>query len=143
MWKICGVHFFWVRPEKRFQGKSSRKNQNCQFKLKFGTKINLNMRDSMMMSTFSVFDWKYLFWQIWSKKSKLSELKFRTRLIWICRIIQKICGAHFFCFRPEKPFLGKSGQKYQNCQLKLKFGTKTNLNMWNSMMMFVFFCFWT
>ena len=39
------------------------------------------------------------------------ELKFRTRLIWICRIMQKICGAHFFCFRPEKPFLGKSGQK--------------------------------
>ena len=43
------------------------------------------------------------------------ELKFCTRLIWICRIMWKINGVHFFCFRPEKPFLGKSGQKNQNC----------------------------
>ena len=39
------------------------------------------------------------------------ELEFRTRLIWICTIMQKICGLYFFCFRPEKPFLDKSGQK--------------------------------
>ena len=32
------------------------------------------------------------------------ELKFLTRLIWICRIMLKICGVHFFCFRPRKPF---------------------------------------
>ena len=50
------------------------------------------------------------------------ELKFRTRLIWTCRIILKICAVHFFCFRPEKPFLDKSGKKNQNCQQK--FGTK-------------------
>ena len=29
---------------------------------------------------------------------------------------------HFFCFRPEIPFLGKFGSKNQNCQFKLKFG---------------------
>ena len=52
------------------------------------------------------------------------ELKFHTRLIWICRIMQKLCGVHFSCFRPEKPFLNKSRQKNQNCQLKQKFGTK-------------------
>ena len=86
----------------------------------------------MMMFTFSVFDRKYLFGQIWSKKSN------QARLIWICRIMQKICGVHFFCFRPEKPFLSKSGQKNQNCQFKRKFGSKTNLNMRNSMMMFTF-----
>ena len=85
----------------------------------------------------SVFDWKYLFGQIcWSK------LKFRIRLIWICRIVQKICGVHFFCFRLEKAFWGKSGKKKnQNFQFKLKFGTKTNLNMRNSMMMFTFSVF--
>ena len=32
------------------------------------------------------------------------ELKFRTRLIWTCRIILKICGVHFSYFRPEKSF---------------------------------------
>ena len=100
------------------------------------------MQNSMVMLTFSVFHWKYLSGQIWYKKSKLLvELKFRTRPIWICRIMWKISGVNFFCFRPEKLFLGKSGQKNQNCQFKLKFGTKTNLNMRNSMMMFTFSVF--
>ena len=36
-------------------------------------------------------------------------------------------------------FLDKFDPKSQNCQLKLKFGTKTNSNMLNSMMMFTFF----
>ena len=35
----------------------------------------------------------------------------------------------FFCFRPEKPFLGKSDQKNQNCQFR------------NLVMMFTFFVF--
>ena len=47
------------------------------------------------------------------------ELKFRTRLIWICRIMQKICGVHFFCFKPENPFLGESGQKIKNLSWNL------------------------
>ena len=38
--------------------------------------------------------------------------------------MKKICGVHFFCFRPEEPFLDKSGQKNKNCQLKKKFGAK-------------------
>ena len=69
------------------------------------------------------------------------ELQFRTRLIWICRITWKISDVHFFCFRPEKTFLGKSGQKKKNSQFKLKFNTNTNLNVRNSMMMFTFSVF--
>ena len=46
-----------------------------------------------------------------------------------------------FCFRPEIPFLGKFGPKIQNYQFKLKFGTKTNSNMQNSMAMFTFSTF--
>ena len=49
-----------------------KKNQNCQFKQKFGAKTTLNMHNSMMIFTFSVFDRKYLFEQMWSKKSKFS-----------------------------------------------------------------------
>ena len=60
MKKICGVRFFCFRPAKFFLGKSGQKNQNCQFRLKFGTKTHLNMRNSMMMFIFSVFDLKYL-----------------------------------------------------------------------------------
>ena len=46
-----------------------------------------------------------------------------------------------FCFRLEIPFLGKYDPKTQKCQFKLKFGTKTNLNMQNSMMLFTFCVF--
>ena len=49
---------------------------------------------------------------------------------------------HFFRFRPPIPFLGKFGQKNQNCQIILKFGTWTNnSNMQNSMAMFNFSAF--
>ena len=71
MQKIYGVHFFRFRPEKLFLDKSGQKNQNCQFKLKFGTKTNLNMRSSMMMFTFSVFDHKYLSWANLVQKFKI------------------------------------------------------------------------
>ena len=35
-------------------------NQSCQYKLKFGTKSNLNMKNSMVMFAFSVFILKIL-----------------------------------------------------------------------------------
>ena len=44
--------------------------------------------------------------------------------------------ADFFCFRPKIPFLDKFVPKNQNFQFKLEFGTKTNSNMRNSVMLF-------
>ena len=38
-------------------------------------------------------------------------------------------------------FCGKFGPKIQNYLFKVKFGTKTNSNMQNSMVMFTFFVF--
>ena len=43
----------------------------CQFDLKFGTKINLQIPNSMMMFTFSVFDHKYLSWASLAQKFKV------------------------------------------------------------------------
>ena len=37
-----------------FWGKFVPENQNCQFKLKFGTKTNWNMQNSMLVFTYSV-----------------------------------------------------------------------------------------
>ena len=55
-----------------FVGKFGPKNQNYQFKLKFGTEINSNMIVAMVMLIFSVFDSKYPFFgKICSKKLKL------------------------------------------------------------------------
>ena len=88
---------FCFRLEVPSLGKFGPKTQSYQFTLKFCTCTNSNMQNFMV-----------------------------TRLIWIYRIMWKICGVHSFCFRPEKPFLGKSGQVSQNYQFKQKFGTKTN-----------------
>ena len=61
MCKICNVHFFFVlNQENTFLVKSGQQNQNCQLKQKFGTRTNLNMRNSMIIFTFSVFGHKYL-----------------------------------------------------------------------------------
>ena len=74
---------FCFQLEIPFLGKFGPKTQNYQFKLKFCTQTNSNMQNSMVMFTFSVFDWKYLFGQIWSKKSKLTvsaEILHQTNL---------------------------------------------------------------
>ena len=55
-----GIHVFWFRQEVPFLGKFGEK-KNCQFSLKFGTKNNSNMQNSMAMFTFSVFDQNYSF----------------------------------------------------------------------------------
>ena len=118
-WTTCSV-FNW---KYLFLGKFSSKTRNYQFKLKFCTQTNSNMHNSKVIFTFFVLDWRYLFHKFGPKNRNCQFVfKFRTRLI--CRIMQKICGVNFFSFRPEKPFLGKHGQKNQNRQLKQKFGTK-------------------
>ena len=64
------------------------KNQNYQFKLKFGTYTNSNMQNSMVIFTFSVFDRKYSFWANLVQKVKIISLSWNllSRLIPICRI---------------------------------------------------------
>ena len=50
---------FCFRLEIPFLCEIGPKIQNYQFKRNFGIKTNLNMRNSVMMFTFSVFDRKY------------------------------------------------------------------------------------
>ena len=63
---------FWVNLVK--------KKENCQFKLKFGTKTNLKKWNSMMMSTFSAFDHKCLSWANLVKNSKMQNCLFKVKL---------------------------------------------------------------
>ena len=90
---------------------------------------------------FSVFDRKYYFWASLVQKIKIISLS--TSLVPILIQIYKINGdfLFFFRFRPDISFLGKSASKNQ-LSVKIKFGTKTNLNMQNSMVVFTFSCFW-
>ena len=46
-------------------------SQNCQFKLKFGIKANCNLRNSVVLFTFSVLAWKHPFWANLVQKIKI------------------------------------------------------------------------
>ena len=51
-----------------------KKNQSCQFKLKFGTETNLNLQNSMVQFTFSVLGTKHHFSGNLAKKAKIVSL---------------------------------------------------------------------
>ena len=71
-----------------------------------------------------------LFGQVCSKKWKLvHSLSQIWRTQWWCSL---------FLFLNDTPFYRKFISKNQNCLLKLKFETQTNLNMQNLMVMFFF-----
>ena len=52
----------------------NQKNQNCQFKLKFGTWTNSNMQNSMVMFILFVLDWKCHFWTSLVQNIKIGSL---------------------------------------------------------------------
>ena len=64
-------YLFYFQLEITFLGKFGPTNQNYGFKLKFGTKANLNKRNSMIMFNFSGFDQKNPFWINLGKKIKI------------------------------------------------------------------------
>ena len=41
--------------------------------------------------------------------------------------------AHYLCFRPEIRLFGNFVSKNENCHIKLKFGSYTNMDIQNSM----------
>ena len=103
------------------------KNQNCQFKLKFGTQANSHIQNLMKnsMLTFPVSDQKYPF-QANSVQKK--ELSVQAEIWYLDYFEQAEFNAvvFFFCFRSEKLILGKFDTKNQNFQLMLNFCTFTN-----------------
>ena len=116
------------------------KNQNYQLKLKFGTYTNSNMQNSMVIFTFSAFDWAYTFSANLVQKIKIvsSRWNFRLKLIQICRIQ---CWCSLFLFLSGNTLSGQIWSKNQNYQSKLKIGNYTNSNMqiqwWYSLFLFL------
>ena len=98
-----------------FLGKLSPRNQNYQFKLKFGTYSNMQ---HSMQHIFCVFDWEYSFWANFVEKIKIVSLSWNLvpRLIWIWRT-QSSCSLFIVLgkFDPKKP---------RNLQFKLKLSTQ-------------------
>ena len=115
-----------------FLEKFGPKNPNCQFKLKFGTKTDPNMENSIVTFTFSVLDLKYTFWTNLVQKVKVVSLSWnlvptlirtrRTRWWW-----------SFFLFLTQHALF--------SFEFKMKFGTKTNFKLcktqwWLSLFLF-------
>ena len=57
MW--CSLFLFLTGN--KFSGEIWSENENCQFELKIGTQTTSNMKNSIVMFIFHVFDWKYHF----------------------------------------------------------------------------------
>ena len=93
------------------------------------------MQGLMVVFTFFVLDRKYLFWTKLVPKIKIVSLSLNLvpKLIRICRI-QWLYS--LFHVRLEIPFLGKLFPKFKIVWLNSKFGTWTNSNIENSMLMF-------
>ena len=66
--------FNWKYP---FWENLIQKNQNCQFKLKFGTETNSNMQNSMVVFAFSVLDRKDPFWANLFQKNQNCQFKLK------------------------------------------------------------------
>ena len=99
------------------------------------------MQNSMVMFTISLFDRIYLFWLNLVQKMKTVSLSWNLvpKLIWTSEFNGSF---HFFCSRPEKPFLGKFCPTIQNYLFKVKFDSTTNLNTQNQWWC-LFYLFWT
>ena len=82
------VYFLCFRAEVSFFGKFVPKDQNCQFKLRFGTMTSTNMQNSMVMFTFFILDQKYPFWAKLVQKFKTVSLSWNLvpSLILMCII---------------------------------------------------------
>ena len=69
------------------------KNQNCQFKLQFGTSTNLSMQSSMALFTFSVLDQKHSFRANFDQKIKLVILSWKL----LPGLIIRTCRIQWWC----------------------------------------------
>ena len=108
--------------------------------MNFGTYSKSNMYNSVVVFIFSALDGKPLLWANLVEKIKVVSLSRNLvpRLIRTCTI-QWQCS--LFLFQTGTILFGQIGPKTQNCQLKLRFGTYTNSNMQNAMVVFIFVLF--
>ena len=132
-------------------GNFAQKSQNYYFQLKFATNINSNIRNSIVVLTFSVLDGKHHFYANLVRNIKIVSLNWNCliRLIKNLNMQSPVVvftfsfllffffigqtffvpneefsgGVHFFCFKLEALFLFKFRWKIQHCQFKWKFGS--------------------
>ena len=98
------------------------------------------MQNSLVMFTFSAFDWNYPFWAYLVQKFKIFSLSWNliARLIRIYR--NQWCSLSPFSIR--NTLFEQTWSKNQNCKFKLKFGTPRlvricRIQCWSSFFLFL------
>ena len=113
---------FCFRLEIPFLGKRDRKTKNYQFRLKFCTKTNSNMQNSMVIFTFSVSTGNTFLGKFGPKNENCQfKRKFGTKTN---LNMQNSLMMFSFQFLTGNTFAVKFGPKNQNCQFELKFRTR-------------------
>ena len=133
---LMAMFVFTVLGQKPFFLQICSENQNCLFKIKLGVYTNLNVLNPMVMFICPVLDWKYnLFWQIWSRKSKLSV---QVHTWFILKYAEFDVDVDSFYFGPVVLLLDTFIPKSQTCLFEMEVGTYTKSNMLNLMEVFTF-----
>ena len=99
--------------------------------------IHICREFNVVWFTFSILDWKRLFFCKFAPKNENCQFKLKFGTLTISNILSSMVMFAFFSL--ESLFLRKFGPSNQNCQFKLKFGTLTISNILSSMEMFAFF----
>ena len=104
-----------TRKDANFQfqtgNKFGPKNQYCQSELKFGTYTNLNMQNSMVVFTFSMFNRKYLFWGKFGPRNQSCQLELKFGIQTNSNMHTSMMMLTFSVFEQKYPFWTNLFQK--------------------------------
>ena len=99
----CEQFLFWTRNI--IFGKTWSQNSKL-FKVKFGTKTDLNMQNSLMMFTFFAFVWKYPFWLTSPQKNAIGSLSWNLVPSLISNMQNSMAMLTFFLFLSRNIIFG-------------------------------------
>ena len=135
------MRFFRFRLGIPFLGKLVPKNQNCQFKLKFGTSINLNMKNSMALFTFSVLERKYPFTGKFGSKNETCQFKLKFGTKNNSNMQNLMMMFNFFCFGSKTHFWTNLVQKIKIVSLSWNLVRRLiricRVEWWHSLFLFL------
>ena len=110
------------------------------YTLKFATKTDLNMPNSMVMFTLCVFDRKDIFWANLVLKFKIVCMKWNFVISNSNMYAEFNCGIHFICLRLEIPFFTHLFHKMKTVCLSWNLVLRLIL-IWKIQWWFSFFSF--
>ena len=134
---ICRISWRWSffpsSTENTLLGQIWSKNMSGTFRLKFATKTNSSMQNSMVVFTFPILENAFFLTNL-VKKIKIATLR-RNFVPRQFKYADFNGDVHFFYFRLQVTFFEQIWSKNLNCQFNIH---NSNSNMPNSTVMFIY-----